>query len=329
MPVRAIWGGMMTRRIPRRDLGRMALGATVAFALAGRGWTSALAQPAPQGVASVAELTRLAEDVFVFRSMGHQAIFIVTDEGVIATDPISQTNPRAPQLYRAAVAAVTEQPVKYVVYSHDHRDHNEGGSVFAGEAQFVAQRRAADKIAARPDSQSGRSPVPTVLFDESQALELGGKRVELLFLGRNHSDNSIVLHYPARRLLFGVDFVGVNNLPGSGGLRLNEPPGSWDLYLDEWIESLARVESLDFDVLVPGHPPLSGTKADVPLIREYLQDSKAAFLAASGRGVAPNSDEMTAALTEALAPKYSQVPSFAASVPAIGQAWARDLAGAG
>ena len=106
-----------------------------------------------------------------------------------------------------------------------------------------------------------------------------------------------------------------------------EAPGAWDAYLDEWIDSLARVESLDFDLLVPGHPPLSGTKADVQLLREYLQDSKAAFAAATARGVPASSDAMTAALNEALAPKYAQVGGFAASVPAIGQAWARAMAG--
>ncbi|MDP8923278.1 MAG: hypothetical protein M3O34_10445 [Chloroflexota bacterium] len=78
----------------------------------------------------MAELTRIAEDVYVYRSQNHQSIFIVTDEGVIATDPIGQANPRSPQLYRAAIAAVTDQPVRYVVYSHDHQDHNEGGYVF-------------------------------------------------------------------------------------------------------------------------------------------------------------------------------------------------------
>ena len=325
----------MTRRFQRRELGRLALGAGVAVMIAGREQRVVLAQPAqaaqpaPPDVQSMAELTRLAEDVYVFRSIRHQSVFVVTDEGVIATDPIGQSNPRAPELYRAAIAAVTDQPVRYVVYSHDHRDHNEGGSAFQGEAQFVAQRRAADKIAARPDSQSGRSPVPTILFDESHTLDLGGKQVELHFVGRNHSDNSIVLHYPARRILFGVDFVGVNGLPSPAGLRLTAPQGAWDVYLDEWIESLARVEAIDFDVLVPGHPPLSGTKADVQLYREFLQDSKAAFEAARAAGVPENSDAMTAALTEALAPKYGQVDGFAATVPAIGQAWARTMADAG
>jgi glyoxylase-like metal-dependent hydrolase (beta-lactamase superfamily II) len=282
---------------------------------------------AEQGEELVAQLTRIAENVYVFRSMNHQALFIVTPEGVIATDPIGQSNPRGPELYRAAIAAVTDQPVRYVVYSHDHQDHNEGGAVFADEAQFVAHRLAAEKIAAREDSQAGRSPVPTELVDDMLTLELGGERVELLYLGRNHSDNSLILLYPARGILFGVDFLRVNNLPSPATLRLNQPPEAVDLFLDEWIESLRQVEALDFDVLVPGHPPLTGTKADVQLLREYLEESRAAFVAARDRGVAPDSEAMAAELDAALAAKYGQIGGYANSVPAIAQAWARELAG--
>src|SRR5215207_7638052 len=206
----------MGTRFSRRDAGKLAIGVGATALLTGQqgrivsAQQAPAGQTAPQGSQSAAELTRLAEDVYVFRSLTHQALFIVTDAGVIATDPIGESNPLSPPLYRASIAAVTDQPVRYVVYSHDHKDHNEGGYVFAGEAEFVAHRLAAPKIAARPDSQSGRSPAPTVLLDDTYTIDLGGKQVELLYLGRNHSDNSIVMHYPARRVLFGVDFVRVN-----------------------------------------------------------------------------------------------------------------------
>lgn len=276
---------------------------------------------------SPTELTAVAEDVYVFRSVSHQSLFIVTDEGVIATDPIGQGNQAAPEQYRQAIASVTDKPIRYVVYSHDHQDHNEGGAVLAPDAEFVAHRLAAEKIGARADSQAGRSPVPTILFDESHTLELGGKQVHLLYVGRNHSDNSIVLHYPDRRLLFAVDFVRVNNLPSPAALRLTAPPGAWDAYLDEWIASLARVEALDVDTVVPGHPPVSGTLADVTLLREYMEDSKVAFMTAAATGV--GDEAVVIAMTAALAPKYGQVGGFQNSVPAIAQAWARTAAGAG
>jgi glyoxylase-like metal-dependent hydrolase (beta-lactamase superfamily II) len=318
----------MALRIRRRDAGRLALGVGAAALLARQPSGAVLAQQAPAGqpaapsTQSAAELTRLAEDVYVFRSLTHQALFIVTDAGVIATDPIGESNPLSPPLYRASIAAVTDQPVRYVVYSHDHKDHNEGGYVFAGEAEFVAHRLAAPKIAARPDSQEGRSPVPTLLFDQAHTLDLGGKQIELLYLGRNHSDNSVVVHYPARRLVFGVDIIRVNSLPSPAALRLTIPAEERDLWLDGWIESLARVEALDVEVVVPGHPPLMGTKADVTLLREYLADGKAAFQAAAARGVDPSSEAMAAALNDALAPKYGQVGGYANSYPALAQALA-------
>ncbi len=84
------------------------------------------------------------------------------------------SGPRAP-LLKAAIASVTDQPVRYVVYGHDHADHISGGAVFADTAQFVSQQNAVPKIVARGDEST---PIPTVIFDESLTLELGGKQVD-------------------------------------------------------------------------------------------------------------------------------------------------------
>ena len=252
---------------------------------------------------SLAELVRFAPDVYGFRFENHVALFIVTDEGVIATDPIGQANPRFPQLYRAAIAAVTDQPVRYVVYSHDHADHIMGGVVFADTAQFVSHGLAAPKIAAQNDPTT---PVPTITFDDRMTLEVGGKTVELHYTGRNHSDNSIVLLYPARRLLFAVDFIPVQSLP----FRT-----LGDSYPDEWVESLRWIENnLDFDVLVPGHGTL-GNRDTVRQVREYLQDLMAAIRAAQARGLADNSEAMVAAVRADLAPKYGTWGNFGPYLP--------------
>ena len=93
-------------------------------------------------------------------------------------------------------------------------------------------------------------------------LELGGKTVELRYLGKNHSDNMIVMRFPEERTLFAVDFIPVKTVAYRDFS---------DAYLPEWIESLARVEAMDFDILAPGHGSL-GTKADVTAFREYMSD---------------------------------------------------------
>jgi len=62
------------------------------------------------------------DNVYVFRYQGHQSIFVVTPEGVIATDPISENRPAA-EAYVAEIRKVTSAPIRYLIYSHHHPDH--------------------------------------------------------------------------------------------------------------------------------------------------------------------------------------------------------------
>ena len=83
-------------------------------------------QPAPPPFAT----TKVdgTDNVYIFRYGGHQSMFIVTPQGVIATDPISERRPAKP--YIDAIQAVTKAPIKYVIYSHSHFDHIAGGKPF-------------------------------------------------------------------------------------------------------------------------------------------------------------------------------------------------------
>jgi glyoxylase-like metal-dependent hydrolase (beta-lactamase superfamily II) len=56
-----------------------------------------------------------------------------------------------------------------------------------------------------------------------------------------------------------------------------------DSYMPDWIESLRRVEQIDFDILVPGHGPL-GDKQSVRAFREYLEDLRGQVLALAREG---------------------------------------------
>ncbi|WP_247770366.1 MBL fold metallo-hydrolase [Bradyrhizobium sp. 192] len=85
------------------------------------------------------------DNVYVFRYGGHQSIFIVTPQGVIATDPIAYLRPAKP--YIDAIKAVTDKPIKYVVYSHHHYDHIAGGQPFKDlGATFIAHRRTKERF---------------------------------------------------------------------------------------------------------------------------------------------------------------------------------------
>ena len=231
----------MTKRFP----------AAVAAALAAVAALATQAQPQ----APVREITKLAGEVYRFRNNNHYSVFAVTPAGVIATDPI---NAEAARWLKDEIRKRFAQPVRYLVYSHDHADHIAGGEVFADTAVVAAHANAKRTIVA----EKRPTAVPQVTFASEMSIELGGTVVELAYVGRNHSDNSIVMRFPKERLLFAVDFIPVESL------AFRDFP---DAYIQDWIDSLQRVEAMDFDVLAPGHGPL-GRKEHVRRFREYMEE---------------------------------------------------------
>ena len=201
------------------------------------------------------EITQISDNLYRFQNNFHYSIFMVTSDGVLVTDPI---NRQAAGWLKAEIAKRFNQPIKYLVYSHDHVDHIAGGEVFADTAVVVAHERAKAKIV----GEQRRTAIPHLTFTDRMTLELGGTTVELSYVGRNHSDNSIVMRFPKERVLFAVDFIPVEAVAFRD---------MHDAYIEEWIESLERVERLDFDILAPGHGRL-GTKDHVRQFREYMQD---------------------------------------------------------
>jgi glyoxylase-like metal-dependent hydrolase (beta-lactamase superfamily II) len=70
------------------------------------------------------------DNVYVFRYGNHQSMFVVTSAGVIATDPIGYGRPQAVVTYVDEIKKVSSQPIKYLIYSHQHFDHIAGGKPF-------------------------------------------------------------------------------------------------------------------------------------------------------------------------------------------------------
>src|SRR6266545_4418184 len=64
------------------------------------------------------ETRKITDNVHVFRYVGHQSMFVVTPEGVIATDPIAYLRPQAAKTYIEEIQKITKAPIRYVIYSH-------------------------------------------------------------------------------------------------------------------------------------------------------------------------------------------------------------------
>src|ERR1041384_6699089 len=94
---------------------RSLLVALVALVSTGLGVAAYAQQPAaPPFATTKVEGT---ENVYIFRAGGHQSMFVVTSDGVIATDPIGYGRPQMVQTYVDEIKKVSNRPIKYVIYS--------------------------------------------------------------------------------------------------------------------------------------------------------------------------------------------------------------------
>ena len=243
------------------------------------------------------------DGVYIFRYQGHQAMFIVTPDGVIATDPIGERRPAA-AAYIGEIRKITQAPIKYVVYSHSHFDHIAGGKPFKDlGAVFVAHRNTKRLLEARKNPDI---VVPDLVVDDGGGkIELGGTTLELLYLGKNHGDNSLIMRLPKEKIIFVVDF-----LPLSGTqFRVMA-----DTYVPEQEESMRKILAMDWDRMISGHPGAGGrqigTKEDVKTDLDYVIDLSAAVKEAVDAGKSYDQ-----AIKDIKLPKWEKLPGFQQNLP--------------
>ena len=262
------------------------------------------AAPAAQAPAIATTKVAGTDNVYTFRNGNSLAMFIVTPEGVIATDPVGYGRPQGGATYLAEIRKVTDRPIRYVVYSHHHFDHIAGGRAFkeAG-ARFIAQTKAKERLAVLNDPNT---VLPDETVDKRRTITLGGTALELTYVGQNHSDSTLVMRLPKERIVFVVDLLAVGQIPGRGMI---------DFYPFQAEESIKQILAMDWERLIPGHPGVGGrlgTKKDAQDQLTFLQDASAAVKAEAqmGRCWEPVESELKL-------PKYASWPNYEANLPFV------------
>lgn len=199
-------------------------------------------------------IEHVAGNLYRFQNNFHFGVFLVGEDGVLLVDPISED---AATWVKGEIKTRFAKDVILVAYSHHHADHTSGGQVFADTAEFLAQQRAAPEI-----GKSGHTTTPTITFEDKYELEFAGEVVEFIYPGPTHTDNLIVVRFPAEKAIFVVDMATVKRLP-----YRNLP----SYHFPEVIDSLKAVEALDWEIFIGGHGPM-GSKADLADHRRYLDE---------------------------------------------------------
>src|SRR5258705_6765670 len=140
-------------------------------------------------------------------------------------------------------------------------------------------------------------------------ITLGGTTLELIYVGRNHSDDMLVMRLPKEKLVFVVDFAPIETVQ-----FVNIPDNASPL---EFIDSLKKLAALDWDRMITGHPYAGGrygTKKDVQDDIAYMEDLSAEVKKAADAGKCWDT-----AMKEANLRKYEKGPNKKTARPAMGE----------
>jgi len=193
-------------------------------------------------------LKKVTGDVYRAQSNFHFSLVVVTKDGVVVVDPI---NAAASGWLKANLKTITDKPVTHLIYSHSHGDHASGGAAL-GAKTVIAHANA-------PAAIDGVTP--TERFKDTKTLKVGGKTIEMKYLGKGHGTDLIAVVVRPENVAFIVDAASPKRLP------FRDMPHS---DIDGWINQIRTIESLDFKIFAPGHGGI-GVKADATDARIYMQ----------------------------------------------------------
>ncbi len=136
-----------------------------------------------------------------------------------------------------------------------------------------------------------RPALPTMVFDGALKLVKTDREIDLIHLGRAHTEGDVFVHLPREKVVITGDAV------------IGWTPFMGDGYPEDWVKTLNRLEALDFTHMVMGHGDVAG-KDWLRFFRSYIEDTIAAVRAAAATGA--TLDETKARVVGELAPRYEK-----------------------
>lgn len=188
--------------------------------------------------------------------------FLVGEDGILVVD--TGVDPKEGNKLLAAIRSVSNLPVKFIVNTHYHPDHQGGNSTVGPAAVVISTEWTRAHTISLSQSQnashSARFQPADVTFTERLTVHLEPYTAEIYFPGKAHTSGDALVYFPEQRAIATGDLFLTRSSPAmdEGSAR-------------NWIHALDQVLELPVDAIVPGHFELAG-KPDLKRFRDYLND---------------------------------------------------------
>ncbi|MDQ1471280.1 MAG: hypothetical protein QOJ99_2760 [Bryobacterales bacterium] len=170
---------------------------------------------------------------------GPNIAIYVTSEGVVLVDD------HFDQDYEQAIArvkSVTDQPIRYVVKTHNHGNNTGEYRKLLPLVDGLTSTRSREHMV-----RMKMAAPPAITYSGAASLFLGGKEIRLLQAGKSHTDGDTVVLFPDERAVYVGDLMAATD-------RVTNPSVDYASggSLRDWPRTLDKVLALDIDTVIPG-----------------------------------------------------------------------------
>ncbi len=198
-------------------------------------------------------------EVFIITDGAYQSMFVTTGNGVILFD----APPSLAQHIKKAVAEVTKEPIRKIIYSHTHVDHTAGVELLKDipNLEIIAEKAVADFLFEMKDP---RRLLPTKTFINQTKIKYGTAEIELKRANYHSNEGELLIYLPKKKVLMAIDTFAPGYVPFMNfDLTMN---------MHAYLKMFDQLLAYDFDVLVPGHLTSLGNRQDVIDNKNYALD---------------------------------------------------------
>ncbi len=226
------------------------------------------------------KVTKVAGTVYMLQGSGGNIGVSVGDDGIVIVD--DEFAPLAPKI-KAALAAITSKPIKFILNTHYHGDHTGGNIEFSKDGPIIAHENVRKRLQAGTTTLGRQTPpapkeaLPVITFNDRATLHINGEDIRAIHMPHGHTDGDAVIWFTQSNVVHMGDdffngmfpFVDIENGGSVRGMTTN-------------VETvIAQIR--DDSKVIAGHGPLAD-RTTLRAFAEMLRATTAAVDAAMKSG---------------------------------------------
>jgi cyclase len=221
----------------------------------------------PAGSDVEIKVSKVAGSVYMLQGVGGNIGASVGDDGIVLID--DESGPLSEKI-QAALRALTDKPLRFVINTHYHGDHIGGNAYFQRQAPVIAHDNVRKRLESGGATGNGGSmhfaaqpqpadALPVITFDHAVTVHMNGEDIRVLHFPSGHTDGDSVIFFSKSNVVhMGDEFV--THFPFIDV----EAGGSLNGMIDAVEQVVAQVPA---DVkVIPGH----GQVSSLDDLRAYL-----------------------------------------------------------